>query len=138
MKGSSFLLLLATTLVFAWTDVRCCQVQLVCIYNLFRFLICVDEAAQKAAAEKVAQKVGLLKRNLLSAPLDDAVEKMLTGAAASKEIVVIPYRENDKIFIQRGSDRVIVHFQLYFTEADDRALSHVFLQACLSKTFPIF
>eukprot|EP00698_Gefionella_okellyi_P014894 TRINITY_DN4154_c0_g1_i1.p1 TRINITY_DN4154_c0_g1~~TRINITY_DN4154_c0_g1_i1.p1 ORF type:complete len:238 (-),score=63.09 TRINITY_DN4154_c0_g1_i1:56-769(-) len=94
----------------------------------FHFAIRLDKQKLPGAPAEIARKVGLLKRNLLCAPLDDAVGKLLSGEAVTSEIGVIPYRDADSIFIQRSKDRVVVTFQLYFTEADDRALSHVFLQ----------
>jgi hypothetical protein len=72
----------------------------------------------------------MLKRNLLAAPLAGPVEQLLSGAPVTKDVVIVKYRDSDCMYVQRGSDRVVVTFQLYFDEPDDRSLSHIFLQVC--------
>lgn len=72
----------------------------------------------------------MLKRNLFAAPLSIAIDALLANAPATKDTVVIKYRDSDCMYIQRGADRVVVIFQLFFSEPDDRTLSHTFLQVC--------
>lgn len=71
-------------------------------------------------------KASLLKRNALAAPFEKAFEAQLSGQTT--EMMTIPYREEETIFIGAKADRVTVIFQTTFKDDMDKVFGKVFLQ----------
>lgn len=107
----------------------------------YDFSLCIDiERLPDSEEDKknLIQSIGLLKRNIFSAPFEKAFEQQECLAKEEKnserivnrkgEIIKIPYREEEAIFIIPSSDRVTVIFSTVFKEETDRILGKVFLQ----------
>jgi len=76
--------------------------------------------------DKLAAKIGLLKRNILAGPykrMFDAIDK-----GETPNPIYVQYRENEAFFLKPEGDRCIVIFSVYFKDADDQILAKVFLQ----------
>ena len=77
--------------------------------------------------ESLIKKISLLKRNCLAAPFEKAMALYDEGLKAPSEIMNIPYRDNESIFVQAFPDRIVVIFSTIFTDATDVILGKVFL-----------
>ncbi|EMR11737.1 hypothetical protein PNEG_00171 [Pneumocystis murina B123] len=85
------------------------------------------------------RSIGLLKRNILSAPFEKAfyLQQLLEKEQKNeqkiknteKEIIKIPYRDEEAIFIIPSSDRVTVIFSTIFKEETDIILGKEFVDA---------
>lgn len=93
-------------------------------------------AAERAALVK---SVSLLKRNAMAAPFERAfafqkeLEPTLDNPqvqvpAGATDIITVPYREDEAIYIVPGADRVTVVFSTTFKEETDKIFGRVFLQ----------
>ena len=92
--------------------------------------------------EALCKKAALIKRNALAAPFERAFDQSsiksssLTNSTSSsaphtstgEEVMIIPYRDEETIFIMSKTDRVTVIFQTTFKEEADRIFGKVFLQ----------
>lgn len=109
--------------------------------NKYDFSLCIDlEKLPDDDKEKkeLIRLIGLLKRNVLSAPFERAFDQQECLAKEQKnsnsvmnkvgEIIEIPYRNEEAIFIIPSSDRVTVIYSTIFSEETDRILGKVFLQ----------
>jgi len=74
------------------------------------------------------QKIAMLKRHVLSAPLKDLFEKIEAKSAGS-ELHEIRYRDDEAFFLKPEGDRCVMIFSIHFKDADDVVFSKVFLQA---------
>lgn len=88
------------------------------------------------------QSVSLLKRNTMAAPFEKAFAthaqlasetKVVEGAASAvaaeaKDILTIPYREDEAIYVIPAADRVTVVFSTEFKDETDTVFGRVFLQ----------
>jgi len=63
----------------------------------------------------------------LSVPFLQLFESVSTGKAP-KDVVIVPYRSNEAIYIKPDADRAIVIFSIYFHDKDDIVYGKVFLQ----------
>ncbi|KTW29261.1 hypothetical protein T552_01216 [Pneumocystis carinii B80] len=94
-----------------------------------------DEKEKK----ELVRCIGLLKRNILSAPFEKAfyIQQVLEKEQKDeqntknieKEIIKIQYRDEEAIFIIPSSDRVTVIFSTIFKEETDRILGKEFVDA---------
>jgi len=76
--------------------------------------------------DKLATKIGLVKRHLLAGPykrMFEAIEK-----AETPNPIYVQYRDNEAFFLKPEGDSCIVIFSVYFKDADDQILAKVFLQ----------
>jgi len=80
-----------------------------------------------ADSAELPKKIGLLKRNIFSVPFLALFENIVAGKAG-KDVVIIPYRSNEAIYLKPDSDRAIVVFSIYFHDRDDLVYGKVFLQ----------
>lgn len=106
-------------------------------YN-FSLYIDLEKIAEDEKEKKdLVRSIGLLKRNILSAPFEKAfcLQQLLEEQKneqdtknTHKEIIKIPYRDEEAIFIIPSSDRVTVIFSMIFKEETDIILGKVFLQ----------
>lgn len=80
--------------------------------------------ADKAA---FAREVALLKRHVLSAPFY-SVFNDIEAKKAGGELIEVPYRDDEALYLKPESDRVIVIFSMAFSDPDDVVLAKVFLQ----------
>ncbi|KAG5513534.1 hypothetical protein PMAC_000966 [Pneumocystis sp. 'macacae'] len=107
----------------------------------YDFSLCIDlETLSGDEKEKndLVRLIGLLKRNTLAAPFEMAFmqqellakEQENTKETTNKvgEVMEIPYREEETIFIIPSSDRVTIIFSMIFREETDRIIGKVFLQ----------
>lgn len=109
--------------------------------NKYDFSLCIDlETLSDDEKEKndLIRSIGLLKRNMLAAPFEMAFmqQELLAKEQESAketinkvgEVMEIPYREEEAIFIIPSFDRVTVIFSTIFREETDRIIGKVFLQ----------
>jgi len=80
-----------------------------------------------ADSAELPKKIALLKRNILSVPFLQLFENVSSGKKETN-VVVIPYRSNEAIYIKPDADRAIVIFSIYFHDKDDIVYGKVFLQ----------
>jgi len=74
-------------------------------------------------------KIGLFKKTLLSAVFRRAFVAIETGQAASlPEVIAIPYRDDEVLYIKPAGDSCTVIFSITFRDPNDQILSKVFLQ----------
>lgn len=93
--------------------------------------------------EDLVRRISLLRRNMLAAPFERAVEEYRQlHEQASKyaadvvpqeikeggEVMEIHYRDQEAIYIKPGYDQVIVIFSTVFADETDRIFGKVFLQ----------
>jgi actin related protein 2/3 complex subunit 2 len=78
--------------------------------------------------ETLIRKISLLKRNCMAAPLEKALNLYDDGLKTPSEVMVIPYRDNETMFVQAFPDRIVVIFSTIFADATDVVLGKVFLQ----------
>jgi len=83
-------------------------------------------AAGPGAAADVAQRLSLLRRHLLSAPIERAFNGILTNQPTAP--CIIQYRLEDKMWvIPEGSDRVTIVYEVNYQDFNDTNLAHIFL-----------
>lgn len=92
----------------------------------YNFSIQVDLDNPQQKAEEIIEKVSLFKRNVFSAPFLALFKKVAAGTA-SKDVVIIPYRTGEAVYLKPEGDRVIVIFSINFSDPDDIIYSKVFL-----------
>jgi len=80
-----------------------------------------------ADSAELPKKIGLLKRNILSVPFLATFER-IAGGDKSTNVITIPYRTNEAIYLKPEADRAIVVFSIYYRDRDDIVYSKVFLQ----------
>jgi actin related protein 2/3 complex subunit 2 len=76
--------------------------------------------------DEVIRRFSLLKRNLMAAPFEHAFTLYKEGS--NNNILTVPYREEESIFIRPQADRVTVIFSTTFKDETDRIFGKVFLQ----------
>ncbi|KAG4305835.1 hypothetical protein PORY_000745 [Pneumocystis oryctolagi] len=109
--------------------------------NKYNFSLCITHENLPDDEKKkrdLIRSIGMLKRNALAAPFERAFtqqehlarEHQVGQGAMNRtgEIMEIPYREEESIFIIPSSDRVTVIFSTIFREETDRVIGKVFLQ----------
>jgi len=64
----------------------------------------------------------------MSVPFLSTFESIAAGNSKNLEVVTVPYRNNEAIYIKPDTDRAIVVFSIYFQDRDDIVYSKVFLQ----------
>eukprot|EP01104_Vermistella_antarctica_P006167 TRINITY_DN16892_c0_g1_i1.p2 TRINITY_DN16892_c0_g1~~TRINITY_DN16892_c0_g1_i1.p2 ORF type:complete len:309 (+),score=104.15 TRINITY_DN16892_c0_g1_i1:28-927(+) len=78
-------------------------------------------------ADKLSAKISLLRRHLISAPFKKTFIEVEAGKAGN-DIITLNYRDEETIYIKPEGERVIVIFNVFFSDADDQVLGKVFLQ----------
>ncbi|KAF9357943.1 hypothetical protein BGX26_002793 [Mortierella sp. AD094] len=100
----------------------------------YDFTLQFDLEKLGADPEDVIRKVSLLKRNAMAAPFERAfdaqalAEKEDTWDPSTSQLMTIPYRDGEVIYVQNQQDRVTVIFSTLFKEETDRVFAKVFLQ----------
>lgn len=79
-------------------------------------------------AAPVIMKLANLKRNVLGAPLDQCFSALKAGTSASLSPIQIPYRPNEKIYVQPQADRIVIVYSVCFDDKTDQAIARTFLQ----------
>ncbi|KAG4082883.1 P34-Arc-domain-containing protein [Neocallimastix lanati (nom. inval.)] len=95
----------------------------------YNFSICLNQADLPPTEEErdaLYKKFSLLKRNLLAAPFEKAF--IAQENKETTEIMEIPYRNNESIFVFALQDHVTVIFSTEFKEDTDKIFGRVFLQ----------
>jgi actin related protein 2/3 complex subunit 2 len=95
----------------------------------YNFSICLNQADLPTTEEErdaLYKKFSLLKRNLLAAPFEKAF--IAQENKETTEIMEIPYRNNESIFVFALQDHVTVIFSTEFKEDTDKIFGRVFLQ----------
>lgn len=88
----------------------------------------VDAGKISAAnISEVSKLFGLLKRNILSAPLQIAFQALLSGGAGSLQPTVLNIRAGEQTIIVPKNDRVIYAVSVSMTEATDAAFAEQIL-----------
>lgn len=77
--------------------------------------------------EALIKKIGLLKRNCFASVFERFFE-MLQNEEASSERAVIPYRDDETMYVEVKEDRVTVIFSTVFKDDDDVIIGKVFMQ----------
>jgi len=75
----------------------------------------------------LADRVSLLKRHLLAAPFKKVFQAIESGSPL-KEVLYVPYRENEAFWIKSSGDSATVIFMIQFRDPGDQVLAKVFLQ----------
>eukprot|EP00013_Stygamoeba_regulata_P025844 CAMPEP_0177645338 /NCGR_PEP_ID=MMETSP0447-20121125/9195_1 /TAXON_ID=0 /ORGANISM="Stygamoeba regulata, Strain BSH-02190019" /LENGTH=321 /DNA_ID=CAMNT_0019147813 /DNA_START=107 /DNA_END=1072 /DNA_ORIENTATION=+ len=82
-----------------------------------------DEAGRAA----LAKKISLMKRHAIAAPFLRTFAQITAGNAGS-QVIKIPYRPNESIYIKPEKESCIVIFSVHFVDDADKVLAKVFLQ----------
>lgn len=77
--------------------------------------------------EKVAQKIGLLKRNCFASVFEKYFDFQECGEEGQKR-AVINYRNDETMYVEAKADRVTVVFSTIFRDEDDVVIGKVFMQ----------
>nr|CAG4647974.1 EOG090X07NU [Moina brachiata] len=77
--------------------------------------------------EEMVKKIGLLKRNCFASVFEKYFEFQEKGEEGHKR-AVIPYRDDETLYVEAKADRVTVVFSTVFRDEDDIVLGKVFLQ----------
>lgn len=77
----------------------------------------------------LVRKIAMLKRNCFSAVFEKYFEfqKKRDVPVGERKRAVIHYRENESLYVDASSDRVIVIFATVFVDADDKVIGRVFM-----------
>mmetsp|Transcript_28843 Transcript_28843/g.72628 ORF Transcript_28843/g.72628 Transcript_28843/m.72628 type:complete len:310 (-) Transcript_28843:281-1210(-) len=96
---------------------------------VYNFSLTFDLAADRAdGGAGVAERVSCLKRNVLAAPFI-AYFGMIKGGTAPEAAVRIPFRQDESIYLKKGSDdQCVVVFSVTFQEKNDWVVAEVFLR----------
>lgn len=95
----------------------------------YDFSICLNQQDLPATPEErdaLYKKFSLLKRNLIAAPFEKAF--IAQENKETTEIMEIPYRNRESIFVFAVQDHVTVIFSTEFKEDTDKIFGKVFLQ----------
>ena len=78
----------------------------------------------------IVRKFGLLKRNCFAAVFEKYFEHQMKPEliAGKNKRAVIQYREDETMYVEAASDRVIVIFSTVFKDADDNIIGRVFME----------
>ncbi|KAI9597434.1 actin related protein 2/3 complex, subunit 2 [Syncephalis fuscata] len=87
----------------------------------------IDPRTIEGSKDVVIRKFSLLKRNLMAAAFEQAFELQRNGSVG-QEVLTVPYRDEESIFIRPQSDRVTVIFSTTFKDETDRIFGKIFLQ----------
>lgn len=77
---------------------------------------------------KFLNDISELKRNVCSAPLDKAFIALTEGKLSELELMSIPYRKSESMYVCPGSAKVVVIYSIDFADSTDKAFAKVFLQ----------
>jgi actin related protein 2/3 complex subunit 2 len=77
--------------------------------------------------EKIAQKIGLLKRNCFASVFEKYFDFQEQGEEKQKR-AVINYRNDETLYIEAKQDRVTIVFSTIFRDENDVVLGKVFMQ----------
>eukprot|EP00800_Vazella_pourtalesii_P000228 TRINITY_DN10220_c1_g1_i1.p1 TRINITY_DN10220_c1_g1~~TRINITY_DN10220_c1_g1_i1.p1 ORF type:complete len:297 (+),score=60.80 TRINITY_DN10220_c1_g1_i1:63-953(+) len=94
-------------------------------YN-FSLLFDVENLPEDKVA--LARSAALLKRNCFASIFNKYFECQRTGDLGQKR-AIIPYRDNETMYVTADKDRVTAIFSTTFQDEDDIILSKIFMQA---------
>lgn len=94
-------------------------------YN-FSIVFDVEKLPEDKAG--LARKAALLKRNCFAAVFNKYFEYQRAGDT-SQNRAIIPYRDNETMYVSAEKDRVTAIFSTTFQDEDDIILSKIFMQA---------
>ena len=69
-----------------------------------------------------------LKRHVLGGPIENAFKALSDGQLSSLELIAIPYRKTESMFVCPAAGKVVVIFLVDFVDPTDKAVARVFLQ----------
>jgi len=94
----------------------------------FDFSLKLDAENPPANIDEVIKKIALLKRHIF-ASVFSAVFESLDGKGSTPDIITIPYRRNEALYIKKtDGNRIITIFSINFQDKDDIVYSDVFLK----------
>ncbi|KAJ1679563.1 Arp complex subunit [Spiromyces aspiralis] len=79
-------------------------------------------------AERLARKLSSVKRRIISAPFERAIEYWESKPENAGPLMGLPYREKEELYVQAHADRITVIFSVLFKEEMDQVFGRVFLQ----------
>lgn len=87
------------------------------------------DAEKLSDAEKndLPNKIALLKRNVF-ASVFSAVFESLDGKGNTPDLVTVPYRKSEALYIKKSGKAAIIIFSINFADKDDIVYSDVFLK----------
>ena len=74
------------------------------------------------------EKISEIKKIVFSAPMDVALTTLQNGTSRDVPVVALEYRKNEHMFICSTSSKVVIIFQVDFSDTTDKAIAKVFLQ----------
>lgn len=74
------------------------------------------------------EKISELKKIVFGGPMDVALSALQSGTSRDAPVVALEYRKNENMFICPSPSKVVVIFQVDFSDATDKAIAKVFLQ----------
>ena len=78
--------------------------------------------------KEFCKKASYFKRNCFAAVFEAFFDYQETGNV-DQQRAVIPYRDNETMYVQASSDRVTVIFSTVFSDPDDVVIGKIFMQA---------
>jgi actin related protein 2/3 complex subunit 2 len=85
----------------------------------------------------LVRKIGMLKRNCFAAVFEKYFEFQIKPdlAIGKNKRAIIHYRDDETMYVDASSDRVIVIFSTVFKDADDNIIGRVFMEV---RTISLF
>ena len=77
-------------------------------------------------SDGLIKKIGLLKRNCFASVFEKYFDLQAKGGATER--AVIPYRDDETMYVEAKEDRVTVVFSTVFKDDDDVIIGKVFMQ----------
>jgi len=94
----------------------------------YDFTLRLNTETPPANVDEVVKKISFLKRHTF-ASVFNAVFESLDGKGSTPDIVTIPYRRNEALYIKKtDGNRIITIFSINFQDKDDIVYSDVFLK----------
>eukprot|EP01041_Mallomonas_annulata_P009037 gene9037-18716_t len=78
--------------------------------------------------ENMTNNISNLKNVVFGGPLDNAFQALSENRLSSVDMMTIPFRKTEAMYVCPGSAKVVVVFLVDFIDATDRAFARVFLQ----------
>ena len=80
------------------------------------------------AWKPLVRKIAMLKRHCFAAVFERYFEYQAKPDAASHKRAVIHYRDDETMYVDASSDRVVVIFSTVFKDPDDNVIGRVFME----------
>ena len=102
----------------------------------FSVSLLVDLTALPQDVKSLASKVALLKRNCFASVFETFFNAQEQGG--STKTAVIPYRDDETMYVEAKKDRVTVVFSTVFKDETDVTYGKVFMQVSVLKTSDLY